>query len=1010
MASTSRVKSGFAAALSLVGIFLLCGFATSSALASDFDGDGKDDVAVWRSTAGTWYINRSSDGGMAVLQWGSSAFYDVSVPGDYDGDGRTDVAVWRPASGVWYVNRSSDGGMTAVQWGMSGDTPVQGDYDGDGRTDIAIWRSSIGAWYINRSTDGGMTAMQWGSGALNDVPVPADYDGDGKTDVAVWRPAGGAWYINRSTDGGMTAMSWGSGALNDVPVPGDYDGDGWSDVAVWRPASGIWYINRSSGGGMTATQLGSGGLNDVTVPGDYDGDGKTDVAVWRPSEGVWYIDRSSGGGLATTRWGLGFLGDQAQKGPQSAVRGNKLFDIATTPAREMSKSAAFDGTNYLVGIQSGNSIGAQLISGTGEKIGSLIQTGRTGGAPSVAFDGVNYLLTWADDATNPTDLYGMFISQGGTPVGDPFVISANIAGHGFAEAVAFGGGKYLAVYPREVVAGAHWSVFARMVEPSGAVSGEIAISSGYGHMGNVAFDGDRFLAVWVENDNNAAVRGRFVAPAGTLGAEFIVNGSAARSDYPPGIVYAGGKYLVAWNDEMGVPGSGEWDILGQFLDKSGALLGSPFPIAAAAGSKVFPGLLHDGAKYLAGWLEGFGTLNVRTRFRYFDADGNPIGAEFSPAPLSARSDGRMCWFASAPNLANGRLFTAANVGTPGDPPGNFDLYTNADVMGIFYNSIVTVADLRGPWTLHAITANYAGGYAGWNYGEMTVTDNGVATVTSMTRKNGDTSVPPPFALAVTSNGTVTGLSPGYHGVMSSDRSLVVGTMNDGSGGFNLIVFERRNGDLTYSSADLQGTWNMHAIVTSDNAARTTWMRNVLTVAGSGSGNGTITNNVRGDGRVYSPAPATVSIASDGLVTIAELPSSHGVMSLDKNTIVLTYNEGSGTGDPALVFLERQSGGVSLGDIAGAWKVHILATMNQVDAFSGWAHGVFILDTYGNGGFNTSWSDGTTSAGSAPFSVSSGVVSSSLFPAFHGTVSPGKGLIVATSTDWEGSFELMVFQK
>ena len=124
----------------------------------------------------TGTFSRSSDGAVAMTQWGSGAVNDLPVPGDYDGDGKTDIAVWRPGDGMWYILRSSDGGVTATQWGtgtlfVKSDMPVPGDYDGDGKTDIAVWRPSIGMWYILRSSDEGVTASQWGSGDLNDIPI-----------------------------------------------------------------------------------------------------------------------------------------------------------------------------------------------------------------------------------------------------------------------------------------------------------------------------------------------------------------------------------------------------------------------------------------------------------------------------------------------------------------------------------------------------------------------------------------------------------------------------------------------------------------------------------------------------------------------------------------------------------------------------------------------------------------------------------------------------------------------
>jgi hypothetical protein len=133
-------------------------------VAADFDGDGKNDIAVYRD--GDWFIIRSSDGGVTSVGWGGLA-QDVPVPGDYDGDGRTDIAVYR--DGNWFIIRSSDGGVTSVGWGgLAQDIPVPGDYDGDGRTDVAVYRD--GVWFVLRSSNGVSTAVVWG-GLAQDVPL-----------------------------------------------------------------------------------------------------------------------------------------------------------------------------------------------------------------------------------------------------------------------------------------------------------------------------------------------------------------------------------------------------------------------------------------------------------------------------------------------------------------------------------------------------------------------------------------------------------------------------------------------------------------------------------------------------------------------------------------------------------------------------------------------------------------------------------------------------------------------
>jgi hypothetical protein len=263
---------------------------------SDFDGDGKADVATWNPGTGNWKIQQSSTSTLQTFPWGSGALGDILTPGDYDGDGKTDYAVWRPSDGNFYIIKSSDGSGFAKGWGANGDVPVPGDYDGDGKTDVAIYRPSEGNWYIVKSTGG---VQQQGWGANGDKLVPGDYDGDGKTDIAVYRPSEGNWYIVKST-GGVTVQGW--GANGDKPVPGDYDGDGKTDVAIFRPSEGNWYIVKSSGG---TTIRGWGASTDQLAPADYDGDGKTDIAIYRPSEGNWYIILSSTNAAITVNFGTG---------------------------------------------------------------------------------------------------------------------------------------------------------------------------------------------------------------------------------------------------------------------------------------------------------------------------------------------------------------------------------------------------------------------------------------------------------------------------------------------------------------------------------------------------------------------------------------------------------------------------------------------------------------------------------------------------------------------------------
>jgi len=263
---------------------------------SDFDGDGKSDLAVFRPTDGNWYRRRSFTNTDTASGWGVSS--DVIVPGDYDGDSKTDLAVYRPSEGNWYINQST-AGFTQTNFGLATDLPTQGDFDGDGRTDIAVYRPSTGDWYVAQSS-GGFAQINFG---LNgDRPAQGDYDGDGKTNLAVFRPSEGRWYIAKAT--GIPAQNFDAvdfGLATDRLVPGDYDADGKTDIAVFRPSTGEWYLRRSQAG-LTVQQWGVNG--DIPTPGDYDGDGRTDISVFRPSDGIWYRINSANGSFFAAQYGV----------------------------------------------------------------------------------------------------------------------------------------------------------------------------------------------------------------------------------------------------------------------------------------------------------------------------------------------------------------------------------------------------------------------------------------------------------------------------------------------------------------------------------------------------------------------------------------------------------------------------------------------------------------------------------------------------------------------------------
>lgn len=291
---TSRILAGDLAS----GLYILDASDLNAApknKVSDFDGDRKTDLSVFRSSNGNWEIEQSSNGSPNSINFGLAT--DLIAPGDYDGDGVNDLAIFRPSTGTWWIRRSTTpGNFTAVQFGLSGDVPVAADYDADGKTDIAVWRPSTGVWYILQSSLG-VRITAWGSSA--DKPITGDFEGDGKADIAVWRPSNGTWYVLQSSSSIPIYINW--GINGDKPLSGDFDGNGTSEFTVFRPSTGVWYILNLTTNSYAAFNWGI--AEDIPIPADYDGDAKADPAVFRPSTNAWYWLYSSNGGYSARTFG-----------------------------------------------------------------------------------------------------------------------------------------------------------------------------------------------------------------------------------------------------------------------------------------------------------------------------------------------------------------------------------------------------------------------------------------------------------------------------------------------------------------------------------------------------------------------------------------------------------------------------------------------------------------------------------------------------------------------------------
>jgi subtilisin family serine protease len=189
------------------------GFSESRPAPGDYDGDGRTDLAVHSTATATWRIDYASNG----FSTNGHGIYDQVLYGygysenreavaDYDGDGRDDIAIHSITQTRWNIDYAWNGfgswNFSYGGYGYSANREAPADYDGDGRADIGIKADDQGRFNIDYAWNGfgSWNASYLGYGYSDTRPAPADFDGDGRADFAVITDDG-RWLIDYASNG-----------------------------------------------------------------------------------------------------------------------------------------------------------------------------------------------------------------------------------------------------------------------------------------------------------------------------------------------------------------------------------------------------------------------------------------------------------------------------------------------------------------------------------------------------------------------------------------------------------------------------------------------------------------------------------------------------------------------------------------------------------------------------------------------------------------------------------------
>lgn len=157
----------------------------------DWNGDGIDTPGVFRPSTGQFTVtdstatNPSFTASVTKVNFGLAG--DRPIAGDWDGDGKDSVAVYRPSTGQTFftnadVSVTSTGAITlnpgvdiTAFLGIAEDLPVGGDWNGDGVDSLGLWRPSTAQFFL--SDDNGTLRPTFIFGQLGDQPIVGDWDG-----------------------------------------------------------------------------------------------------------------------------------------------------------------------------------------------------------------------------------------------------------------------------------------------------------------------------------------------------------------------------------------------------------------------------------------------------------------------------------------------------------------------------------------------------------------------------------------------------------------------------------------------------------------------------------------------------------------------------------------------------------------------------------------------------------------------------------------------------------------
>ena len=207
---------------------MIYGLSTDEVLFGDWDGDGKDGIAIRRGNK--YHIKNTLENGKVdfIIEYGKAT--DEVYVGDWNGDGIDTFCVRR--DNLFYFKDTLESGTAdnTIRYGKTEDEVYIGDWDGDGIDGILVKRGN--KYFLKNNLISGAAEKTIEYGKATDEVYVGDWNGDGIDSLAVRRD--NLFYFKNLLDSGTAEYMVRYGKSTDGVYVGDWNGDRIDSLAVRR--------------------------------------------------------------------------------------------------------------------------------------------------------------------------------------------------------------------------------------------------------------------------------------------------------------------------------------------------------------------------------------------------------------------------------------------------------------------------------------------------------------------------------------------------------------------------------------------------------------------------------------------------------------------------------------------------------------------------------------------------------------------------------------------------------